>query len=354
VSAIVTWFVRGFIAPSAFALWLMLATFLATGATILTIFSPQFLAGPIGTYLPRSSKDTEAFATREALKLAVNQSEAGRIVVIGDSIVAHAFADEAALAEAMRLETGNAWDAHMLTNAMQTPLDEVAFVETAIAHQGAVIVLGLDWGRLGWIAEQIIDLESQGRIGLRSDWADTEFVLLGGTPAPRYGIYTFDNFNFFLNRAHTFMLRFLTLKPAIREIANYRSPALNTPGWLEEQRVTLVSELRKEVTDDVIALDILTRLAERLAKRKDVFLVFVSNPLNTSLLSEPGLEEIYREKFERLVAFAKTHGDAYCQLPIMLLEEEFYDYIHLDQPEAQAEQRNALARCLGKVLKEQT
>lgn len=347
--------VEGFVTPSAFALWLMLATFLTTAALVLTLFSPQILVGPMGIYLPRSAKDTEAFATREVLQLALQTSAAERMVIIGDSVVAHAFADDQALAATMQENTGQAWDVHILTTALQTPIDEVAFAETAITQQGAVIVIGLDWERLSWTAERIIELQVKGRIGIRSDWADNELALLDETPMPYYGVYPVDNLNFFLRRAHTFVMRLLLQRPAIREIANYRNPELKTPDGLEQQRTYLVSELRKLAdTSDFIALDILTRLAEQLNKRDDVMLVFFENPLNPSLLSEPDLPQIHRDHFEKLADFAKTHGDVYCQSPATHSSENFYDYTHLDEAQSQAEQRNALAACISRAFKQRT
>lgn len=348
-----TAFWRGFVTPSGPALTLMLAVFAITAVAACLLVTPRTLIGPMGAYLPRSTKDTEAFATREALRLATapTQDDAPRLYVVSDSILAHAFASDELTAAAMRSATSEPWEVAFLTTPLQGPFDEATLAESATKQRPGVVVLSLSFDRFGLKKDDLVAQYRMGRVGVRSDWADAAIASIGEEPVKRTGIYVIDNRNFLLRNASVAMARALVGKPAERRIDAYLMHPPLSESQLAGQREAILKHLRAPVPADDVGVELLAETVHRL-KAAGNTVVFVENPVSDTLYETPADRALYDAYIDRSTALASELGVSYCRLaagyqptPAM-----FPDYIHVDDRAAQARLRDVLAQCVVAAL----
>lgn len=348
-----TAFWRGFVTPSRFAFTLTVAVFAATAALACLLITPATLAGPMGVYLPRSTKDTEAFATREALQLAITPvaDSAPRLYVVSDSILAHVFASDEQTAQAMAAVTSRPWRVAFLTTPLQGPLDEAALAEYATKQRPGVVVLSLGFDRFGLKKDDLVAQYRMGRVGVRSDWADKAVASLDEEPQGRTGIYVIDNRNFLLRNVSVAMARALVRKPAERRIDAYlMHPPLDAAG-LAGQREAVLKHLRGPTQADDVGVKLLGETVQRLEANGNV-VVFVENPVSEDLYEGAADRARYAAYLKRSEAMATAMGGTYCRLAASFqpAPAQFPDYIHVDDPDAQAKLRLALANCVVSAL----
>lgn len=350
-----TAFWRGFVTPTPFALGLMLTVFAVTALLACVLVTPRAVVGQMGAYLPRSTKDTEAFATREALRLAISPApkDAPRLYVVSDSILAHAFASDRLTAEAMQTATSHPWDVAFLTTPLQGPFDEAALAEYATKQRPGVVVLSLSFDRFGLKKDDLIAQYRMGRVGVRSDWADEAVASVGEEPTRRTGIYVIDNRNFLLRNASIAMARALVGRPAERRIDAYLMHPPLSETALAGQRQAILKHLRAPVPPDDIGVELLTETVQRL-KAAGNTVVFVENPVSETLYETAADRARYASYIERSTALARQLGVSYCQLAARFQPPPavFPDYIHVDDRAAQARLRAVLADCVIAALDE--
>lgn len=343
-------FWAGFTEQSRASFFAMAATAAAIVAGMTWFFSPATLAGPMGAFAARSALDAEAFATVEAARLARAPQTRPRLLFLGSSMVAQAIGRPEVLEAALdgRAETAG-WDVHMLTTPLQTHLDQLTLIETALAGRRAddppvVVAIGVGPQRIALDHERLIRLEGSGRLGVRSDWADEELALIGGTPRPRYGLAVLDNYRFALNNAPASLLRILSLKPAARQFASYaRGDAV--PAEARPRDLT-IQQIRKgqEAGDDGYS-SALERLSRKLDEAPGVHLVLIDERLSPEMLAYEDLEAVAARTDRDFAEQVMATGGAY--IPMMreagLGGADYHDDYHVKVGAAQERIRAAFA-----------
>ena len=333
-------FWTGFTEQSRTAFYAMAATAAAMLAAAIWFFSPATLAGPAGAFAARSSLDAEAFATVEAVRLAATPQERPRLLFLGSSMIAQAIGRPDRLEEALdaRPETAE-WEAHMLTTPLQTHLDQLTLIETALGGRRdgdppVVIAIGVGVQRLALDPERIAGLERSGRLGVRSDWADEELAESGGTPRARFGLAALDNFHFVVNNGPVVLLRMLSLRPATRHLASYARgeavPAEARPRDLTLRQIRKGQAIGGEAGDEGY-MDVLARLDRRLDALSGVYIVLVDERLSPDMLAYEDLREVSARAYRDFAAQAAAFGGAF--IPMMrdadLAGGDYHDDYHI-------------------------
>ena len=342
---------RGLIEPSTVAFSTMLGVFFAVTLLIAFGLTPATVAGPLGAYIPRSIKDSEGFATREALQLATpTADDRPRLVVIGNSIVAQSFASGALTARQMEEATGRPWRVAMLTTPLQGPLDEAALADVATRARPAVVMLSLGFERYGAPVREYDQLYQLRRLGFRSDWADRKAQGLGIAPFPTTGIYALDNRNFLLRNAGTAAFRLVTHSAQTPRVDTFLLDPPLTPAQHANRRVKIHDIFLKGVHPDRLSIDLLGDTVRRLQQRGSKVILF-EQPIDEALLDGPADRALYDAYLAKSAAIAKATGAAYCRpTPVASAAPDAYpDFLHLGDPAAQAELRKSLASCAAAV-----
>lgn len=312
------------------------------------LFSPTTMVGAFGDYVPRSSVDADAFATVEAIRMGRTPAARPQVLVLGSSTLAQAFGAADVLLEELQLGTGTTWEVHMLTTPLQSPLDELTLLETALAGRTdasppVVIVIGAGLPRLTWTPDRILEHSESQRIGLRSDWADAELIRLGGTPAPRTDIYAVDNRKFLYLNGLAALSRLALQRPAQRRIDVYAQGT--RPDDMSAQLAARIVRSRTNL-DDFVARH--RRLADRVAAVPNTTLIYVDEPYLPGVDQIPAIKQVaatFEAAFEEL---SQQDGVMYWRViaEADLSADHFYDPLHLLRGEAQMICQTTLAHRL--------
>jgi hypothetical protein len=341
---------QGFVTPSPFAFAGMMAIFVAVAVAIFAGLTPQRISGPLGVYLPRSVRDHEAFATREAIRLSLPPAAGEpqqRVYVISDSVLAHAFASDTRLAAAITAASGRPTRVGFLATPLQGPIDQAALADVATRSRPGVVVLGLAFDEFAVVPSHLLELDRLGRLGVRSDWADADVRSLGGTPRPLTGNYVIDNRNFVLRNLRITLGRAALGRPALRRIDDYLPTPPVDPAYAGKVRAVMLGRLRTLPTTDTAGVVILTDTVRRLQARGNRVLL-VEAPLSARLLDDPADQQRYAAYLTWSAALSRSLGTGYCRLADHYAPppSAFPDLIHIVDPVAQARLRQALAACI--------
>lgn len=349
--SVVTAMWRGLVEPSTLAFTTMLGVFVTVSLLIGVALTPATIAGPLGAYFPRSIKDSEGFATREALQLATSTAtDRPRLIVIGNSIVAQSFASGALTSRDLAEATGRPWHVSMLTTPLQGPLDEAALADVATQTRPAVVMLSLGFERYGAPPGEYRKLYQLRRLGLRSEWADGAARALGISPFPLTGIYAVDNSSFLLRNAGAAGLRLLSQSALVPRVDTFLlDPPLTTAQRID-RRAKIHALFLKGVHPDPLAIDMLANTVRRLQERGSKVILF-EQPISPGLFDGAADRALYRAYLAKSAAIATAMGAFYCR-PDAAREpgpSEFPDYLHLGDPLAQGRLRRSLASCAAVV-----
>lgn len=339
----------GFSQPSALAFKVFVLAFSASLALCVWFFSENTLAGPMGRYLPRSPLDAEGFATVEALRSGHTAPTRPRLFVLGTSTVGQAIGAGQEVHDQILAQTGQDWDIILMTTPLQSPLDAFALLDRALESQGAdsppaLVVLGTGVLRLRWDAAQMLEFAAMPRLGLRSDWHDAELAGLGGTPAPRHGIYLWDNLPFVLINGSESLLRLAALHPAKRVVDQYAQRGL-TPQTRQKIRDTIGTEIRAAVQTGIPAyLAQLERLHALLDTRPGTKLILIEEPLSPGLIATQNLAPVRTTLDAALAPFLTRHDMAYWPMrdEAALRDDDYFDDLHIKPGPAQTRAQTAL------------
>jgi hypothetical protein len=341
-------FWQGFSEPSALAFRVFCLALLATCTLCMWFFSENTLAGPMGRYLPRSGLDAEGFATHEALRSGHHTADRPRLIILGTSAIAQSVGDCTAVIDRIHKETGQDWDIVILTTPLQSPTDQFALLDRALESQSAdgppaLVLLGFGVQRLRWNTAQTLEFSEKPRLGLRSDWADAEVRALGGTPAPKTGIYLWDNLSFVLINGSEALIRLATLQPSHRIVDQYARGKTHGPN--QDNRNTIGGEIKAAVPDLPAYLAQIDRLAANIASIPNTQLVLIEEPLSPDLIADQDLAPVRN-------AFAAAFGDFLADRPLEAWEisteadlggNDYFDDLHVRPGEPQKKIQSALA-----------
>ena len=319
--------------------------------------TPSALAGPLGQYVPRASDDAEGFATRDAYQLADPGTPAGtrpRLYVIGNSLVAQAFASAPALEHDLRNVTGRDWNLYVMTTPLQGPLDEAALADYATSRHSGTVVLSIGFDRLYSDRDYLLRYYKMGRLGFRSEFADNMVrQYLDTRPRRHTGIFLVDNRNFVLRNATMTGLRMLTRQPAEQKIDIYvfRQTDIKLSTYSRE----ILASLRATYRHDGVAVKLLENTAAMLKERGNR-IVFYQTTISDDLLTNPADRERYQIHLANSAALAKRLGGYYCEAPAAAKPppQAYRDYYHIDDPVWQEKLRVTLAHCVAAANRERT
>ena len=350
-------FWTGFTEPSRLGLTMTAAGFAVMLAVALWFFSIPTLSGPLGKYLPRSERDSEGFATQLALHLHQTPQRHPRLLILGSSATANAIAAEEPLARELRERTGMDWEVHMLTTPLQSLLEQMALIEVALGPENedrlpTVVAVGVSMSRQAWTRETLLNLDREGRIGIRSTWADDEVRALGGEPRQRTGFYVADNYHFVFANGCESLLRLLTGLPARRRIDAFAPPK---PIPVEKRLRDLVAaKIQNGLKDNSAFVQVMDSLRRHIAGRRNVRLVQIEEAISPGLLQSRNLESAQAAVAARFTADGERTGTPY--LPIIsdaaLDDSAYNDDLHIADPGAQARVRSALAARIAGLVQQ--
>ncbi|MGE0775472.1 MAG: hypothetical protein AB7G25_08315 [Sphingomonadaceae bacterium] len=348
-------FWAGFVQPSFFALALMAVVFVVAAGGVVLGVTPSAIAGPLGQYVPRAEDDAEGFATRDAYQLADPRTPAGtrpRLYVIGNSLIAQAFASAPALERDLRMVTDRDWNLYFMTTPLQGPLDEAALADYATSRHAGTVVLSLGFDRLYSDRDYLLRYYKMGRLGFRSEFADnlvSEY--LDARPRRRTGIFLVDNRDFILRNATMTGLRMLAQQPAQQKIDIYvfRQTDIKLSTYSRE----ILGSLRATYRHDGVAVKLLENTAAMLKERGNR-IVFYQPTISEDLLKDPADRRRYEVHLANSVALAKRLGGHYCEAPAAAKPppQAYRDYYHIDDSVWQEKLRVTLARCVAAANRE--
>lgn len=343
-------FRKGFVELSGTAFFSMVVAFILTLFTMVWFFSPSALAGVFGDYAARSPQDAEAFATVEALRLADREAERPQLLLFGTSSIAQAFANPNVLKSAMKDYPGvGEWDVHILATPLQTRLDQLTLIETALQNRKPddpplVIAIGVGLHRLGPTNARMFELEQSGRLGIRSDWADEMLANLGITPRKRSKIHVVENYKFAVKNATSALLRLAMLRPATRYIDSY-ARGDEIPRDKRPREATR-EQIERSQNSAHGYLSFLEELYDRMNEIPNVYLVLLDDRLSPDFLSDFDYLELSNQVYSKLERYATEFGSVF--IPMMknadLTPDDYHDDYHIKSGEPQQHVRAAFAK----------
>jgi hypothetical protein len=338
---------RGFSEPSSLAFRSFCLSLAMTLGLCVWFFSPATLVGPMGVYLPRSALDSEGFATRAALRAGHVAPDRPRLILLGTSTVAQAIGAGTLLRDRIEAGTGREWEVVNLATPLQSPTDQFALLETALASQTAdsppaLVAVGFGVQRLRLTPEQTLEYFEKARLGVASGWADEEARLLGGSVPERTGFYILDNWPFVLVNGSESLIRLALRRSARLDTEQFvRGVSRETP----QRHAVIGQEIRDGVVRQASYLDQIARLAARVATIPNTRLVLIEEALSPALVAEQGLagpraalEEALRQRSaEGLPEFWPIMTEA------GLSADEYFDELHILTGAPQERVQTALA-----------
>ncbi len=192
-------------------------------------------------------------------------------------------------------------------------------------------------------AASLIDLENQGRLGVRSDWADQAVRDLGGAPRARTGLYPLDNAHFVILNGAKALIRLALDRPAARRLATF-APAASLPPE-QRRRAAIAQSLRDREVGAPLVYAMQDKLAARLSAYPGVRLVFFEARPSPDLIAEAKLAEPNAAAQARIQDLARRHGTDYWRIitEADIPASAYYDDLHIATAPEQARVRAMLA-----------
>ena len=338
---------QGFSEPSPLAFRSFCLSLILTLGLCLWFFSPATLAGPMGRFLPRSAFDSEGFSTRAALRTGHLAPDRPSLILVGTSTVAQAIGAGTMLRDRINAGTGREREVVNLATPLQSPTDQFALLETALASQTAesplaLVAVGFGVQRLRWTPEMTSEFFAKSRLGVASGWADEEARLLGAPVPERTGFYILDNRSFVLVNGSEALIRLALQQSARQDTEQFaRGISRETP----QRHAVIGQEIRNGVDRQTVYLDQIARLANRVATIPNTRMVLIEEALSPSLIAEQGLAGP-RAALDEALRQRKDAGlpDFW---PIMtessLSAADYFDELHIQTGVPQAQVQTALA-----------
>lgn len=351
-------FLEGLTRPSKGALGISLSVCGLGFLTCAVAFTPAFVAGPYHRYLAWGLGDTQLEVTSRVLKVARSEYEDNAVFVLGSSGIREAISNSEELRGLLEQRWGNAPSVYNLSSFDQTPLEMVALVEKLPQRFDGVVLLGINPCDVGAGPHQHHRgslNEFELRFGFRSKIADGAARLAGRNLPPVTGNYFLDNYRFFLPRL-PYLFRNILLGPP--EEGHHPWSLLDAPideaGWdLQAERIRrLIADYQRHFD---VTLGYYEDMARDLMRRGDVRVVLLESPICPRCIEETLGDAFWAEHARRMHAFAERVGIRYWNLNDRagLVNDDFYDYVHLFNPDAQTRFTVVLSEALAELLQEE-
>lgn len=352
-----TWgeFWAGMTDLSALSLWVMLAVFLPVAGLTIWLFSPGVMAGAMGAFVPRSSRDADAFALVEALRMRQDHGRHPTILFLGSSTVAQMVAEGDWLASALPGDTAGDWRLRILTTPLQSPLDQLRLLETALADRPAdaapvIVVIGMGLTRLGWTDTRMLESDKASRIPLQSAWADAELASRGAVVPQPWSVWVLDHRDFVALNGPKSLIRLALGHPAHRDVDTYARGS--GPG--ERQQAALRSSIAAGIAEREDFYALYEHIARRLQSLPGVTVVFLEETLSPDFLQAGGIEAEADRFRNEIGALAARVGAEFW--PVVteaeLTSGDYFDALHIREGKAQAACQDRILTHLAPLVRQ--
>jgi hypothetical protein len=323
---------------SALSLWIMLAVATAVSGLTAWLFQPAVMAGPLGDFVPRSGRDADAFVLVEALRLQADGGQSPAVVFMGSSTVAQMVADgarlEAELDRALDTPDGRTtgWELHSLATPLQSPLDQLRLLETALADRPAdaapaVVVIGMGLTRVGWTPAKLRENNKANRIPLDSDWAEAELARIGMPVPEPWPIWSIEHRDFVALNAPKSLLRLGLGRPARRDADSYARGTVPSRQQVEALQASVADGMADSAGFHALS----ERIVRRLQALPGVTVVFLEEPLSPDFLQDPTMAADAARFRAEVAAVAGRTGVAVWPAvsEAQLAPADYFDALHI-------------------------
>ena len=294
--------------------------------------------------------DQDIYVTSEALRLSRSDSSRPFVAVLGGSSVRHMFFKDD-LQRQLRDLTQNVVDVYNLTTSRQSIWEMVTLVDMIPPDTKGIVVIEAALGPFAFGQGDLKDMLKTPRLGFRSRYFDEELKLAGLEPSFYTGIYSLDNYRFYMSRLSTWLTRLHSMPVEQVESAFLGpNPHPMVQKWEGQPYSDRLNQHRNNVEANVTVLD---RLARRLSQTR-LKLVLLDAPVNQRFLHNFHHEEDWLDHRRRMSQFAAQH-----EVPFLTVVEEarvkdtdYYDYCHLTSRKAVAKITTILADHLTGLLED--
>jgi hypothetical protein len=329
---------------------LLIATVLLISSVL--FLSPNLITGSFGKYVLRDELDDYGFASKSVYELRSQLTKVDGLALIGT----------AAMREGLLLapQTSDLLKSHLqkdikvipLMTGGQSGLEMAALAVEAASKINGVIVLGVSPSRLAANPAELASLVRNPRLAFQSKAFEEEAKANGHIPTTRFGLYSLDNYQFFVAR-YWFLLRNLIVGP----INDWNMhPYLNLEQKDEVAWLVDAKKLKDRLANyDAYAdknLQSYDRLLVRLKDFPNVKVVLLDIPLNPRTINEVMGINFYSAHRKRIAEFAKKHAVSYVNVNDInsLTENDFQDWSHIRSSRAQKEITEHLLKTVRLLL----
>ncbi len=323
---------------SALSLWIMLGVFTGVSGVTVWLFSPETMAGPMGAFVPRSGRDADAFALVEALRMREDNGRSPTVVFLGSSTVAQMIAEGERLDRGLSVGSSRDWDLRILATPLQSPLDQLRLLETALSDRPAeaapvIVVIGMGMTRVAWTQDRMLHSDKASRIPLASAWADAELAALGAAPSKPVPVWAVEHRDFVALNAPKSLLRLALRRPAQRDADSYARGTAPGPKQVDGLRAAISAGMAGR--EDFHALS--ERILRRLQAVPGITVAFVEEPLSPEFLQDPAIASDAALFRNEIVALAARAGVPFWPAvsEAALAPGDYFDVLHIREGDPQ-------------------
>lgn len=338
-------FLHGLLRPSPLAIGLAILLNVVTFAVLTVVLTPGFLATHNAGILADGPTDYDAFVTAHTLALQRSETSEPLLVLLGGSTV-RASLLESDITEGLR--NGGHGDVRLvkLCTSRQSLWETLALAEYLPSGARGVVVIGTGPTLFSLDEQELKDLASHPRLGLRSATLDEEFHRRGLPVGARSGIYFFDNAAYLLPRLHVLLGSWARGRPTRYVDSRYVGMAPARPAVWQSVARRVDARMERIDANQEASQRVLVRVLATIRERTDLRVILVESPVNPRFLTEFGRHGLVARHRQRMREFAREQGVDYLVLgeAVQLPPGDFFDWAHLRD-------RDAIRRCADAVLR---
>lgn len=303
-------------------------------------------------YLAIDDEDTHVWASGRLYELLREPQDTPLVAVIGSSGIVEAMTEEEELEGFLRELVGDRVRAADLSCFDQSILEAPLLMDRLPERFDGVVVVGVSprlIGR-GWRWERPFG----DRLAVRSAAVEELARGLGLVVEEQTGDFFWDNRRFFLPRIPSLLANALR-GPRHWRRHLYRDSGRMGEDILEKQYYRVRLAMEHYLENRPAALELLGTVGRSLQERGRVRVVLLETPVRPSAIPVVYGDELYREHGECMQRFAAENGFEYWNLSqeAALGENDYYDYTHLCDEDAQRRFTKVLARRAAEILTEE-
>jgi hypothetical protein len=317
-------------------------------AVLCLLVTPQFVGRIDPGYLVYSPIDDFAVVTATAQRMRYDRPELG-VLLAGPSTCREAIYDPQQMERDLTAAVQMPVHFYLAASSWQSLWETAAVLDHLPADFRGLVVIGMTPGRLARTDRWLCRLLEHPQLGLTSSSLQDEVLRAGLDPPASTGVYLVDQAPFFAARRRA-LLRYVS-GPLPYQRNRYAGKRSWSPRhWQEFMDTTLVEWGDLFPLASRQNLEVLERIVKRLRNR-DIKVVLLEAPLETGRIEELCAEWL-PQYYTSLEEFARRESIPLWDLnrEVALTPEDFFDWGHLKNPEAQQRYQAALVQRLIPLL----